>query len=166
LSAAVRDEASKPIALCHISSARNGFRRRPASANCDLPQRSARASRRQRPYLEANGYDHVSPRSTEAGFACHISQIFFARFGPRSRRCAMAVFVHPARAVRRHRPDRTRSPPGSSPSATSIRRIGQPASGKWSLIPIVSNIRFDEEETALVTAVECWVIRPAGLADR
>ena len=54
-----------------------------------------------------------------------------------------------SRAARR-RPASNCRPPGSSPSATAIRRIGQPGSARWSATPIVSSIRIELDETALV----------------
>src|SRR6476469_6566278 len=56
------------------------------------------------------------------------------------------------------------SPPGLSPSATAIRRIGQPGSARYSATPIVSSIRIELEDTALVRPSKHDSPRGAGSA--
>jgi len=45
-----------------------------------------------------------------------------------------------------------------------IVRIGQPGAGRWSVTPIVSSIRIELDETAVVRPSKAWVERPTGSA--
>jgi len=55
-------------------------------------------------------------------------------------------------------------PPGCSPSATEILRIEQPGAGRWSDTPIVSSMRMELDETALVRPSKAALVRGAGSA--
>ena len=72
----------------------------------------------------------LHPNRTVAGFAFHISQIFLpasARASSAARRWRFS-FIQPRGSS--SSPGSNASPPAASPSATSIRRIGQPSTGK------------------------------------
>ena len=56
-----------------------------------------------------------------------------------------------------------RSPPGSSPSATCDAPDRAAGLGKWSLTPIVSSIRIELDETALVRPSNAAVFARVGI---